>query len=66
MFVVLHAPAPGDNDNVFSSTSAYGPYNNVHDAKAIAELLIEEDGGDDRYVGVVKVMAYEINMNLES
>jgi len=62
MFVVLDAPAPFEDENLFSSTSAYGPFASEEEAMAFADRLIEQNGTDE-YTSVVSVCSPERAIN---
>lgn len=50
-WVVLHALAPGDDDNDFSSTTVEGPYR-FDVAQRRANKIIEGDPYNERHVAV--------------
>lgn len=58
MYVVLHAPAPSDDDSRFSGTEAYGPYQTEREAWVVADRLIAECS-IDRHTDVVRCYQYE-------
>jgi len=59
MFVVLDAPALFETENLFSSTSAYGPFTSESEASAFADGLIEKNGTDE-YTSVVCVYSPDL------